>query len=194
MVAPIRLSGDEQRGLCRQAQSGDKHALSLLIQSVECFIWKLAHSYGRRNQVDPEDLAQTGAVAAITAVRYFDPNRHEAKFSTYACKAIVTAIARNARKESSNRRIQSADDEIADVHGCSDDRFDNSNLRTLLDRLLPDDRRAVELRYGIRDGTPRTLAATGELIGCTAERVRQRISRAIQQMRSEQHASPRSQI
>jgi RNA polymerase sigma factor (sigma-70 family) len=189
MVALIRLTGDEQRGLCRQAQSGDTHALTILVQSVERFIWKLALSYGRRNQIDPEDLAQTGAVAAITAVRYFDPNRQEAKFTTYACRAIVHAIARNARKEASNMRFQSADDELADAHvGDSEgkaDVFDQSSLRNLLDRLSPEDRVAVELRYGIRDGVPRTLAATGNLIGCTAERVRQRINRAIQLMREE---------
>lgn len=189
MVALIRLTGDEQRGLCRQAQNGDANALTLLVQSVERFIWKLALSYGRRNQIDPEDLAQTGAVAAITAVRYFDPNRLEAKFSTYACRAIVHAIARNARKEASNQRFQSADDELPDAHaGDSEgkaDVFDQSNLRNLLERLSPEDRVAVELRYGIRDGVPRTLAATGSMIGCTAERVRQRINRAIHQMREE---------
>jgi RNA polymerase sigma factor (sigma-70 family) len=189
MVALIRLSGDEQRGLCRQAQSGDAQALTVLIQSVERFIWKLALSYGRRNQIDPEDLAQTGTVAALTAVRYFDPDRLEAKFSTYACRAIVHAIARNARKEASTKRFQSADDEFPDARaGDTDgkaDVFDQSNLRNMLERLSPEDRQAVELRYGIRDGVPRTLAATGSLIGCTAERVRQRISRAIQQMRKE---------
>jgi RNA polymerase sigma factor (sigma-70 family) len=188
MVALIRLSGDEQRGLCRQAQSGDSHALTILIQSVERFIWKLALSYGRRNQIDPEDLAQTGAVAALTAVRYFDPNRLEAKFSTYACRAIVHAIARNARKELTSKRFQSADDELPDACVSDDgkaDVFDHGKLRHMLERLSPEDRQAVELRYGIRDGVARTLAATGSLIGCTAERVRQRISRAIQQMRND---------
>jgi DNA-directed RNA polymerase sigma subunit (sigma70/sigma32) len=65
----------------------------------------------------------------------------------------------------------------------NDSTFPNVNVKRLLDRLLPEDRQAVELRYGIRDGVHRTLNATGSIIGCTAERVRQRIHRAIRRMR-----------
>ncbi len=187
MSALNRLSADEQRGLCKQAQNGDPEALETLVRSVDGFIWKLAFFYSRRLRIDAEDLAQIGAVAAIKSVWRFNPKRLEAKFSTYACRAIVHAVCRNARQEARRIEYQPADDDLPEpkapeLHGQFGGHID---LNRLLDRLTPEDRRAVELRYGIRDGIQRTLAATGNLIGCTAERVRQRINRAIRKMRDE---------
>jgi DNA-directed RNA polymerase specialized sigma subunit len=99
MFALNRLSADEQRGLCKQAQEGDRQALEALVRSVDGFIWKLAFFYSRRLRIDAEDLAQAGAVAAIKSVWRFNPKRMEAKFSTYACRAIVHAVCRNAKKK-----------------------------------------------------------------------------------------------
>jgi RNA polymerase primary sigma factor len=49
--------------------------------------------------------------------------------------------------------------------------------------LSPRDREVLELRYGLRDGLPRTLDEVAQVFGVTRERVRQLESRAIIKLR-----------
>jgi RNA polymerase primary sigma factor len=49
--------------------------------------------------------------------------------------------------------------------------------------LAPRDREVLELRYGLHDGTPRTLAEIAQVFGLTRERIRQIELRGLQQLR-----------
>ena len=46
-------------------------------------------------------------------------------------------------------------------------------LCNLLERLTPQQKKVITLRYGLQDDTPRTLAGVGEQMGISRERVRQ---------------------
>ena len=46
-------------------------------------------------------------------------------------------------------------------------------VASALDRLSGDERRVVELRFGLRDGRERTIEATSRELGVSRERARQ---------------------
>jgi len=65
-----------------------------------------------------------------------------------------------------------------------------SDVLTVLELLTPAERRVVELRFGFRDGWPRTLGEVGEQIGLTKERVRQVESKALVKLRESPRVTP----
>jgi RNA polymerase sigma factor (sigma-70 family) len=52
-------------------------------------------------------------------------------------------------------------------------------IEEVLGGLRPRDREAIELRFGLRDGQPRTLAEVSRVLGVTRERVRQLEQRGL---------------
>jgi RNA polymerase primary sigma factor len=56
-------------------------------------------------------------------------------------------------------------------------------VREALRCLAPRDREVIELRFGLRDGTPMTLAEVAERFGITKERVRQIEARGLEKLR-----------
>lgn len=60
---------------------------------------------------------------------------------------------------------------------------DSDEMRSALDAMQERDRRVVELRYGLRDGKPRSRAEIGQMLGISRERVRQLEGRALDRLR-----------
>jgi RNA polymerase primary sigma factor len=56
-------------------------------------------------------------------------------------------------------------------------------VAAMLGWLRPRERQVLELRFGIRDDRPRTLAEVGALVGLTRERVRQIEQAALRKLR-----------
>lgn len=56
-------------------------------------------------------------------------------------------------------------------------------LLEVLETLSPREQRVVELRFGLRDGKPRTLETVGKEFGVTRERIRQIEAKAIRKLR-----------
>jgi RNA polymerase primary sigma factor len=56
-------------------------------------------------------------------------------------------------------------------------------IAELLGGLLPRDREVLELRFGLRDGTPRTLDEVARSFGLTRERIRQIEARGLEKLR-----------
>jgi RNA polymerase primary sigma factor len=56
-------------------------------------------------------------------------------------------------------------------------------LRRVLDSLSERERRVIELRFGLRDGHPRTLEEVGREFGVTRERIRQIESKTLSKLR-----------
>lgn len=56
-------------------------------------------------------------------------------------------------------------------------------LQSWLKVLTPQQRRVVELRFGLKDGEPWTLEAIGRLYGVTRERIRQIEAQALERLR-----------
>ena len=59
----------------------------------------------------------------------------------------------------------------------------NADLRKLLDHLPPKQKEVIDLRYGLTDGNELTLAAVGERLNISRERVRQLQHYALKSLR-----------
>lgn len=58
------------------------------------------------------------------------------------------------------------------------------NLEAALNKLTPIERNIIYLRFGLDDGTPRTLEEVGAEYGITRERIRQIQDKAMRKLRS----------
>ena len=52
-----------------------------------------------------------------------------------------------------------------------------------LELLSPPEKAVIKLRFGLRDGEPKTLESIGEMFGVTRERIRQIEVKALQHLR-----------
>ena len=59
----------------------------------------------------------------------------------------------------------------------------NSYIGELLDELGPREREVIEMRYGLKDGTPKTLEEVGKTFKVTRERIRQIETRTLARLR-----------
>ena len=59
----------------------------------------------------------------------------------------------------------------------------NSYIGELLDELGPREREVIEMRYGLKDGQPRTLEEVGRAFNVTRERIRQIETRTLARLR-----------
>jgi RNA polymerase primary sigma factor len=76
-----------------------------------------------------------------------------------------------------------ADREAADPAEVADRQLLKDRIAELLRGLATRDREVIELRYGLRDGTPRTLEDVSQVFGITRERVRQIEQRVLRKLR-----------
>jgi RNA polymerase sigma factor (sigma-70 family) len=146
------------------------------------------------------DLVAEGNMALLRSIDNFDVDRGF-KFSTYACRAILTAFSRWGMKQSRYRkrlggrldplmdhtdwprarRDQDAIDDAAQVrHMVLQNTIDLSDV----------EQNVLHHRFGLGkespgqpDGGPMTLAQVGKTIGLTKERVRQIQNRALTKLR-----------
>jgi RNA polymerase primary sigma factor len=76
------------------------------------------------------------------------------------------------------------DDKSADNPGeAADQHLLKARIDEALRSLAPRDREVIELRFGLKDGTPRTLDEVASAFGITRERIRQIESRGLDKLR-----------
>jgi RNA polymerase primary sigma factor len=83
---------------------------------------------------------------------------------------------------------QTVGDRVPDDGAGPVDRIEQQSqaefLASIVQMLPERDRRVLELRYGLRDDQPRTLAEVGRVLGITRERARQLEAQALRALRS----------
>ena len=81
----------------KKAQSGDKEAMTRLINSNQGLIWSIVKRFiGRGHETD--DLYQIGCMGFIKSIKRFD-TRFEVQISTYAVPYILGEIKRYIRDD-----------------------------------------------------------------------------------------------
>jgi RNA polymerase primary sigma factor len=138
----------------------------------------------RRDKLDHDEMSSEGMVALLRAVDTFDPWRGF-RFSTYACNAILRALARAAMQDSRRRgRITASYNENFETSDMSEQvRQDRQSLfAERLQRILHLDnaeltdveKTVLARRFPLEDRrTPQTLEAVGRQMRVSKERVRQ---------------------
>ncbi len=76
-----------------------------------------------------------------------------------------------------------ADDTLMNPEDRMEDFFNKERAKALLDHLLPREQRILTMRYGLVDGTARTLAEIAKEIKVSRERVRQIEAAAIKKIK-----------
>ncbi|NIT03665.1 RNA polymerase sigma factor RpoD [Candidatus Saccharibacteria bacterium] len=76
-----------------------------------------------------------------------------------------------------------ADDEVAAPTDDTSKELLRQQLIEVLGTLSPREQKVIELRFGLRDGKPRTLEAVGKEFGVTRERIRQIEAKAIRKLK-----------
>jgi len=76
-----------------------------------------------------------------------------------------------------------ADEEVSAPTDDTSKELLKQQLLEVLETLSPREQKVIELRFGLRDGKPRTLEAVGREFGVTRERIRQIEAKAIRKLR-----------
>lgn len=87
----------ENEKLCAAYQSGDTHALDLLVEQNAKLVTAVASSIGYRGKLEFEDLMQEGNIALIRAAQTYRPDKG-CSFSTFAWKIIERKLKREVGK------------------------------------------------------------------------------------------------
>ena len=150
--------------------------------------------------VDFSELISEGQLALLRSVSKFDCSRGF-KFSTYACRAILSSISRSVAltvrhrnyfptefdpdlqksDELERRRAEVEDDFVSEL---------NSILSANLAQLTEAEKRVLRERFGVKSASdqpaprPKTLRQVAALFGVTKERVRQIQNKALTKLRT----------
>ena len=74
--------------------------------------------------------------------------------------------------------------ETGDPAELTEARMMARHVRELLPALTPQERQVLDLRYGLRDGRPRSLESVGKELRLTRERIRQIENKALQKLKA----------
>ncbi|MCE5280273.1 MAG: sigma-70 family RNA polymerase sigma factor [Planctomycetaceae bacterium] len=158
----------------------------------------LVYAMARRSYIsciESADLISEGSMALLRSIENFDVSRG-AKFSTYACRSILKAFGRMAKRDQRRQKrlpIQFTSD--LDYHDAANARQDQQwreSVETLKEiltangaRLSKIERTIVDERFALSSGgKSRTLAEIARMVGLTDERVRQIQIVALEKIRS----------
>ncbi len=153
----------------------------------------------RLTGVDFAELISEGQMALLRSVDKFDCSRGF-KFSTYACRAILTSISRAVAMMSRYRAqfpteydpdLQKSD--FIETRRADDEAHCMEELLGILANNTADltvtEQKVLSERFGVRSGgrgkrgTPKTLRQVAEVFGVTKERVRQIQNKALEKLR-----------
>ncbi len=180
-------------------ESASSHVSKPVLSDHLGLVRMVVRQYGDPSSPEAEDYFQEGVLGLSHALRKFDASRG-LQFSTYAVWWIRKYVGKAASKQlkySSSPSLQDpvgedgesqrgdllSDPLAEDPSEQTDRRLLAERIRELVRRLPERQRRAVELRFGLRGGTPLTYQETGAAMGVSCERARVLCARALASIR-----------
>ena len=161
-------------------------------------LWFAAQAAG----LSPDEVEAAAWLGVIRAAQKYDPDHpRRVQFASYANiwvrSAVQLEVSRCHRKKVINATVRPdadtghgdglfgwgviPDPDADDPAELGEVDWRRVRLREILADLDPRTRRVLELRYGLADGTGRTLREVGEAVGVTKERVRQVVELAVRE-------------
>lgn len=199
---PPPLSSDEESYLLECLLTGDAAVKSVLIERNLRLVVYIARKF-ENTGIGIEDLVSIGTIGLIKAVNTFDPLKR-IKLATYASKCIENEILMYLRRNVRTRSEVSFDEPLnvdwdgnelllSDVLGTEGDlisrnieeEVDRTLLKKAMSKLNPRERRIMELRFGLRDGSERTQKEVADLLGISQSYISRLEKRIIKRLHKE---------
>lgn len=201
---PPPLTGDEEARLLFHLGSGDGQVRSTLIERNLRLVVYIARKF-ENTGIGIEDLVSIGTIGLIKAVNTFNVEKR-IKLATYASKCIENEILMYLRRNSKVRSEVSFDEPLnvdwdgnelllSDVLGTDNDliykgleeEVDKGLLKRALLKLNNRERRIMELRFGLADGTERTQKEVADSLGISQSYISRLEKRILKRLRKEFH-------
>jgi len=201
---PPPLSLDEEVYLIGRLESGDLCVRSVLIERNLRLVVYIARKF-ENTGVGIDDLVSIGSIGLIKAVNTFDPGKR-IKLATYASRCIENEILMYLRRNNKTRAEVSFDEPLnidwdgnelllSDILGTESDviykyieeEVDKDLLRLALAKLSARERRIMELRFGLNNGTEKTQKEVADLLGISQSYISRLEKRIIKRLKKEIH-------
>ncbi|MEW6547406.1 MAG: RNA polymerase sporulation sigma factor SigE [Bacillota bacterium] len=202
-VLPPPLSSEEERYLLARLEKGDFAVRGVLIERNLRLVVYIARKFDNTG-VPTEDLVSIGTIGLIKAVNTFDPSKR-IKLATYASKCIENEILMYLRRNGRTRLEVSLHeplnidwdgnelllcDVLPDTGGEAvskrmEDEVDRVLLRSAVARLSARERRILQLRFGLKDGKPRTQKQVADLLGISQSYISRLEKRILKRLQGE---------
>ncbi|MCL5057191.1 MAG: RNA polymerase sporulation sigma factor SigE [Actinobacteria bacterium] len=201
---PPPLSNDEEMFLINKLEAGDGAVRSVLIERNLRLVVYIARKF-ESTGVGIEDLVSIGTIGLIKAVNTFDPAK-KIKLATYASRCIENEILMYLRRSNKTRTEVSFDEPLnidwdgnelllSDVLGTDNDiiykyieeEVDKKLLHLALQRLNGRERRIMELRFGLNNGSEKTQKEVADMLGISQSYISRLEKRIIKRLKKEIH-------
>ena len=199
---PPPLSNDEEKYLIDKLEEGDRAVKSVLIERNLRLVVYIARKF-ENTGVGIEDLVSIGTIGLIKAVNTFDP-RKKIKLATYASRCIENEILMHLRRNNKTKTEVSFDEPLnidwdgnelllSDVLGTENDiiyrsieeEVDKKLLHTAMKKLNPREKKIMEFRFGLTDGTEKTQKEVADILGISQSYISRLEKRIIKRLRKE---------
>lgn len=201
---PPPLSTDEEVFLINRLEAGDAAVRSVLIERNLRLVVYIARKF-ESTGVGIEDLVSIGTIGLIKAVNTFDPAK-KIKLATYASRCIENEILMYLRRNNRTRTEVSFDEPLnidwdgnelllSDVLGTDNDiiykyieeEVDKKLLHLALQRLTGRERKIMEMRFGLNNGSEKTQKEVADMLGISQSYISRLEKRIIKRLKKEIH-------
>jgi RNA polymerase sporulation-specific sigma factor len=181
-VLPPPLSKEEEKKIITMLLQDKDAARAVLIEHNLRLVVYIAKKFENAG-INVEDLISIGTIGLIKAVNTFNPSRN-IKLATYASRCIENEILMYLRRNNRNKSEISFDEPLnidwdgnelllSDILGTEDDivytdieqEVNKDLLRHALKKLLPREKRIMELRFGLTGDIEMTQKEVADLLG-----------------------------
>ena len=199
---PPPLSNDEEKYLIDKLEEGDRAVKSILIERNLRLVVYIARKF-ENTGVGIEDLVSIGTIGLIKAVNTFDPKK-KIKLATYASRCIENEILMHLRRNNKTKTEVSFDEPLnidwdgnelllSDVLGTENDiiyrsieeEVDRKLLYAAMKKLNPREKKIMEFRFGLMDGTEKTQKEVADILGISQSYISRLEKRIIKRLRKE---------
>lgn len=201
---PPPLTSDEEICLLTRLETGDKTVKEVLIERNLRLVVYIARKF-ENTGVGIEDLVSIGTIGLIKAVNTFDPSK-KIKLATYASRCIENEILMHLRRNNKTRSEVSFDEPLnidwdgnelllSDVLGTENDviyksieeEVEKKLLNTAMTKLNTREKKIMELRFGLADGTEKTQKEVADFLGISQSYISRLEKRIIKRLKKEIH-------
>ncbi|WP_418219643.1 RNA polymerase sporulation sigma factor SigE [Candidatus Formimonas warabiya] len=201
---PPPLTNDEEIFLLSRLETGDKTVKEVLIERNLRLVVYIARKF-ENTGVGIEDLVSIGTIGLIKAVNTFDPGK-KIKLATYASRCIENEILMHLRRNNKTRSEVSFDEPLnidwdgnelllSDVLGTENDviyksieeEVEKKLLNAAMTKLNAREKKIMELRFGLVDGTEKTQKEVADFLGISQSYISRLEKRIIKRLRKEIH-------